>query len=254
MPRNSAQICVACGSPLDAPVQGGKVKCAFCGTVNLVEPTETRQGEEIICPECGASNPKDAQHCGRCGIKLEINCPMCNAVNPYGTVYCVKCGVDIQDEIKRQSDEVKRQQAEDLRIHEQVLQQEAKAKRKQRIAGLVVGIGLVVILLCVLIVGGSWFYSTALSPSAYSTQTAVAAGQTATVKSSILYTDDFSNPNSGWDEYSSANGSTGYNSGGFLIHVVKQNWMVWDSPSNVFPDDVRIEVDAAKTVGPDNSS
>ena len=53
MARNSTQVCVACGSPLNAPVQGGKVKCAFCGTVNIVEARETRQGDEIICPECG---------------------------------------------------------------------------------------------------------------------------------------------------------------------------------------------------------
>jgi LSD1 subclass zinc finger protein len=255
MPTNRAQVCSACGSPLDVPVQGGKIKCPFCGTVNIVEARETRQGDEIICPECGASNPKDAQHCGRCGIKLEINCPKCNAVNPYGTVYCVKCGVDIQDETKRQQDELKLQQAEDIRIHQQVLQQEANTKRKQRMTTLAAGIVIIAILLCVVVVGGSWYYRTNLSPAAHSTQTALAFGQTATAKASILFSDDFSDPNSGWDEYTSANGSAGYDSGGYLIHVIKPNWMVWDSPSsNVFQNDVRIEVDATKTAGQDDSS
>jgi len=38
--------------------------------------------------------------------------------------------VDIQGEIERQQDTIKRQQAEDLRIQEQVHQQEPKEKRK----------------------------------------------------------------------------------------------------------------------------
>lgn len=73
---------------------------------------------------------KDAQNCGRCEIKLEFICPKGNALNTYGTVYCVKCGVDIQVEIERQQDALKRQQAEDLRIQEQVHPQEPKEKRK----------------------------------------------------------------------------------------------------------------------------
>ena len=261
MARNSTQVCVACGSPLNAPVQGGKVKCAFCGTVNIVEARETRQGDEIICPECGASNPKDAQHCGRCGIKLEISCPKCNAVNPYGAVYCVKCGVDIQDETSRQQDELKSQQAEDLRIHQQVLQQEADARRKRRITGLVITGVVLAGLLCIAVVGAGWIYQTSLSPAAHSTQTALAfeqtamaIGQTATAKASLLYQDDFSDPNSGWDTYTSANGSTGYVDGAYVIHIIPKNWWVWDSSLNVLPNDVRIEVDAAKTEGQDDSS
>jgi ribosomal protein L40E len=261
MPTSSAQVCVACGSPLDVPVQGGKIKCPFCGTVNIVKPAETRQGDEIICPECGASNPKDAQHCGRCGIKLEITCPKCSALNPYGTVYCVKCGVDIQDEIKRQQDELESQKAEDLRIHQQVLQQEADARRKRRITALVAVFGVLAITLCVVGIGAGWYYMNNLSPAAHSTQTALAFGQTAmamgetaTAKASLLYQDDFSDSSSGWDTYTSENGITIYANGGYVIHVIPKNWWVWDSRSNIFPSDVRIEVDAAKTEGQDDSS
>ena len=254
MAKNSAQVCAACGSPLDAPLQGGKVKCAFCGTVNVVAPAETRQGDEIICPKCGASNPKDARHCGRCGIELEMPCPKCNAVNPYGTTFCVKCGVDIQAETKRQQDELKSQQAEDIRIHQQVLQQEADARRKQRLTALVVVGGILAILLCVAFVAIGGYYRTNLSPAARASQTALASGQTATAKFNTLLSDDFSNPDSGWSEYTSANGSAGYKNGGYLIQVLTKNWMIWDPLPNVFQNDVRLEVDATKTEGQDDSS
>ena len=232
---------------MDVPVQGGKIKCAFCGTVNIVETRDTKQGDGIICPNCGASIPKDAQHCGRCGIQLEFNCPKCNALNRYGTAFCVKCGVDIREETKRQ-------QVEDLRIQEQVHRQEVEEKRKKRVSSLV-GTGLaLVILLCLAFMGAAWFYETNYTPSARSTKTAISVGNTATAKYLILFQDDFSNPNSGWDEYTSPNGTAGYASGGYLIHVVAKNWLVWDTPSVVFPDDFRIEVDATKKNGEDDTS
>ena len=43
MSDNNVQRCLACGAPLDAPVQGGKVKCKFCGGINIVHAHERKR-------------------------------------------------------------------------------------------------------------------------------------------------------------------------------------------------------------------
>jgi len=77
---------------------------------------------------------------------------------------------------------------------------------------------------------------------------ATAAPQT---QSNVLFKDDFSDSNSGWDHSSTQNGTTDYEQGGYRIHVVTANYEKWANPNKTFPDDVRIEVDAAKIGGPD---
>ncbi len=70
--------------------------------------------------------------------------------------------------------------------------------------------------------------------------------------SNVLFHDDFSNPGSGWDQGSTDNGTTGYENGGYRIHVLTPNYDKWGNPSRSFQDDVRIEVDAAQTGGPND--
>jgi ribosomal protein L40E len=258
MPDTNTQRCLACGAPLNAPVQGGKIACPFCGTVNVVGAHEKIKGDDIICPECGAANPKEAQHCGRCGIKLEFDCPKCGAVNSYGTTYCVQCGVDIQGEIKRQQEEARRAQ-------EEFRQRTEKEKRRRRTSGLVITGVVLAILVCVIGITTVALYTTSFSPAAQQTKTAVAIGGTATAKTvaiqktataryMTLFQDDFSNPNSGWDSYENTNGSTGYENGGYRINVLTANWLIWDTLPKIFQNDVRIEVDASKMDGPDDNS
>jgi len=253
MPNISAHKCLACGASLNAPVQGGKIKCIFCGTITILDPHEKKKGDEIICPECGAVNPKDAQHCGRCGIKLEFNCPKCGALNSYGTVYCVQCGVDIQLEIKRQQQETLRQQEEEVRRQEEIRQRNEKERRRSRISFLVVTGIVIVVVLCIASVAGIGIYKTSLSPEARSTKTAMAIEQTATAKYNTLFQDDFSDTNSGWGYYTNENGSADYESGGFRINVITPNWLIWDTLPDVFQNDVRIEVNATRNGGPDNN-
>ena len=153
MPVLDTQNCLACGAPLTAPVQGGKIKCPFCGAVNILKAHDKVKGDEIICPECGAANPKDAKHCGRCGIKLEFNCPKCGTLNSYGTTYCVQCGVDIPAEIKRQQEEALRQQNEELRRQEEARQrledEQKKQKIKKRVSFVVTGVLFILAALCI---------------------------------------------------------------------------------------------------------
>jgi len=71
---------------------------------------------------------------------------------------------------------------------------------------------------------------------------------------SILFQDNFSDTSSGWDQYSSANGSTDYASGGYRINVTQPNYSFFANPSQTFQNDVRIEVDATKSGGPDDNA
>jgi hypothetical protein len=68
---------------------------------------------------------------------------------------------------------------------------------------------------------------------------------------SVLFHDDFSNPSSGWDQTTIADGSTDYANGGYRILVTTPNVVLWANPGQTLPNDVRIEVDATKSAGPD---
>lgn len=65
----------------------------------------------------------------------------------------------------------------------------------------------------------------------------------------VLFQDDFSNPDSGWDRTQSDYGSTDYSNGSYLINVAQANIYIFANPGQSFQNDVRIEVDAVKTSG-----
>ncbi len=70
----------------------------------------------------------------------------------------------------------------------------------------------------------------------------------------ILFKDDFSNQKGGWSSINdSTEGVTDYASNGYRIFVDRANYYLWSNPDKLksLPRDVRIEVDAAKTDGPD---
>jgi hypothetical protein len=70
----------------------------------------------------------------------------------------------------------------------------------------------------------------------------------------ILFQDDFSDVNSGWDRSSTDNGTTDYANSGYEIHITATNLSKWANPSQDFQNDVRIEVDATKLGGPDDNA
>jgi hypothetical protein len=77
---------------------------------------------------------------------------------------------------------------------------------------------------------------------------------TAAQSGSVIFHDDFSNPSSGWDRTTNSDGSTDYANGGYRILVNTVNLGVWANPNQTLPKDVRIEVDASKSAGPDNNA
>ncbi|HEX7976864.1 MAG TPA: hypothetical protein VF498_20825 [Anaerolineales bacterium] len=69
----------------------------------------------------------------------------------------------------------------------------------------------------------------------------------------VLFQDNFSNPSSGWDRVKAVEGETNYAQGAYRIQVFQPKQSVWANPGLNFTD-VRIEVDAVKSSGPDNNS
>jgi hypothetical protein len=67
-----------------------------------------------------------------------------------------------------------------------------------------------------------------------------------------LFYDDFTNPATGWDHFSSAEGTMDYDGSGyrFLVNALQANF--WSTPGKSFKD-VRLEVDVAKLGGPDEN-
>ena len=89
--------------------------------------------------------------------------------------------------------------------------------------------------------------------------TKLAAGQPASTPESVgtaaakpLFSDDFSDPSSGWDRVNDEEGINDYSNGGYRIFVNKPNWYFWSNPGLQFTD-VVIDVDAQKTAGPDEN-
>jgi hypothetical protein len=67
-----------------------------------------------------------------------------------------------------------------------------------------------------------------------------------------LFFDDFTNPSTGWDRFTSAEGTMDYDGSGyrFLVNALQANF--WSTPGKSFKD-VRMEVDVAKLSGPDEN-
>lgn len=65
----------------------------------------------------------------------------------------------------------------------------------------------------------------------------------------VLFQDDFSDPNSGWDRNDWDNGTTDYANGVYQLAIKKEQYDVWANPYRYFDGDVSVEVDAAKVSG-----
>jgi hypothetical protein len=69
----------------------------------------------------------------------------------------------------------------------------------------------------------------------------------------VLFQDDFSDPNSGWDQYNGMLGLTDYANGAYRIAVNEAGRLFWANPGQEFTD-VSIEVTAQKVSGGDQNS
>ena len=68
----------------------------------------------------------------------------------------------------------------------------------------------------------------------------------------VLYQDDFSNTNSGWDTWSDNDATVSYLDGGLRFKINKAQYDFWSRPGKRF-DNASLQVDATKMTGPDNN-
>jgi len=68
----------------------------------------------------------------------------------------------------------------------------------------------------------------------------------------VLFEDDFSNPQSGWDTWSDRGSLVIYQDGGLRIFIDQPEFDYWSRPGLRYAD-VRLEVEALKLAGPDNN-
>ncbi len=69
---------------------------------------------------------------------------------------------------------------------------------------------------------------------------------------SVLLSDDFSNPNSGWDTWSSNGSQVAYQDGTLRIFINEARFDYWSRPGKRFGD-VRIAVEATRAAGPNEN-
>lgn len=62
-----------------------------------------------------------------------------------------------------------------------------------------------------------------------------------------LFKDDFSDSNSGWDDTTNENGSTGYQDSEYVVTINKTDWFRWGNASESGLSDIHLEVTARNT-------
>ncbi len=68
----------------------------------------------------------------------------------------------------------------------------------------------------------------------------------------VLFSDDFTNPQSGWDVRRDKDAITDYQNGEFVIFIGKPDTTLWSKPNRSMTD-VSVEVDARQASGPDDN-
>ena len=95
----------------------------------------------------------------------------------------------------------------------------------------------------------------ATQPPAQPTQPAVQPTQSsASSASSLPFSDDFTNPNSGWEAGTYADGSVGYGNGYYFVKVTTKNSDLYGSAELDGISDSVLSVDAAQFTGPSNNN
>jgi hypothetical protein len=83
--------------------------------------------------------------------------------------------------------------------------------------------------------------------------TACSSSASQTTPSAILFSDDFSNTDNKWDQVAETSRTTDYYNNAYRIFINDPDHDIWAIPEGQSFTDVRIEVDATKTSGPDDN-
>ena len=153
------ETCLGCGAPQPEDVQFEQVE----GREMIQDQAEidrAKAGPDIHCAFCGARNPANAESCSQCGADLkegarreagrvvgaykagevkQIKCSRCNAENPETALECAQCGAPLG-----RAEAPKRTAP----------QPSAPAQAAKRPSWLVIGMGVLLVLLCLCAIGG----------------------------------------------------------------------------------------------------
>ena len=72
--------------------------------------------------------------------------------------------------------------------------------------------------------------------------------------SELVYFDDFSNSNSGWDRINWDNGYTDYHDSAYLVAANKSYYDIWANPGLYYSGDVQVEVEATLSGGENDNN
>lgn len=204
----------------------------------------------MICPYCGKENHDDLVTCEFCTAPLPAqpaeNIPDTSPAKPGEDSYV---HYELPESLRNVADQVPPPPTTGIYSN----------KTWWFIGG---GVLLIFVLACVAIGWGIYRYSDALAlftpptmtptfipvPSA----TALPTAET-TQASSVIYFDDFSDPNSGWDRVNESDFYTDYYQGAYRIIEYSDMADSWANPGDSLFGDVSIEVDATKNAGPDDN-
>ncbi len=95
------------------------------------------------------------------------------------------------------------------------------------------------------------FVLTILAAAALACQLSPASVNTNAASGDVIFKDDFSDKNGGWNSVSEDKGVTDYANGSYRIFVNTANYYLWSTPDNVSNlKDTHVEVDVTLTAGP----
>jgi hypothetical protein len=204
----------------------------------------------MICPYCGRENPDTLQACDYCGASLATHvdeqAPAAAEAKPAVETW--------------QDNEL----PESLRkAVEQTPPRPATGIYGNKIWWIIGGAALLffIVACCALAWGIFHFTNRLVSTPPPGTATVMIAAPTATTitgitteqTSSVIYSDDFSDPNSGWDRVNESDFYSDYYNGAYRILVNTDMYDSWANPGYSVFGDVSIEVDATKNGGPDDN-
>jgi hypothetical protein len=199
-----------------------------------------------------------------------MNCPYCGQENPETNEICDFCGGSLLEPVENHVDEVQQPEAtsadqpstSDQTPEPELIPASAPDSRRgiygNKIWWFIGCFGLLFLIVgCAAAGWGIYrfiFESGRMNPGSI-IQDLVSKSTPNPVSTSenLLFFDDFSNPDSGWDRVDEADYSTNYFNGAYRITVNTDMYDSWANPNSQTYRDVIVEVDATKNGGPDDN-
>ncbi|MFZ2095136.1 MAG: hypothetical protein WAV05_00735 [Anaerolineales bacterium] len=198
-----------------------------------------------------------------------MNCPYCGQENPETNEVCDFCGGSLKEDTEKPIHEAL--SSEVVGIEQPLLQDQSSQPELIQSTPVVKGgiygnkiwwfIGcfvlLCLVLSCVAVGWGAYRFvsdSGLFNPATLTPMSNISVTPYPTpATSKLLFFDDFSDPNSGWDRVDDSDYSTNYFDNAYRITVNTDMYDSWANPKNNTYGGAAIEVDATKNSGPDDN-